>query len=94
MFGDKQFKQMISTKITDGINYLEIGFTKCKDLQPGFVCIFVRGNRFIQENSEKKPQIKKSFQNMDIGNGDSTMIKEIKSQLSRAERHKAREAKK
>ena len=31
---------------------------------------------------------------MDIGNGDYTMIKEVKSHLSRAERHKAREAKK
>ena len=31
---------------------------------------------------------------MDIGNGDNTMIKEIKSHLSRAERLKAREARK
>jgi hypothetical protein len=31
---------------------------------------------------------------MDIGNGDNTMIKEVKSHLSRAERRKAREAKK
>ena len=91
-FGDKQFKQRFSTKSTDGINYLEINFTKYKDLLPGFVGIFVRGNQFIKEKQEPRPKIKKKFENLDIGNGDTTIIKEVKS--SRAERLKAREAKK